>query len=157
MTSTTRKRETLGVARSEQVKRRRRAASRSSGVGQRLYVDPELIDHTRFAYRWINDTERRMLMKTKYDAWDIMTNDGGEIKEDATDLGSAVSAIVGSHPDGSAKRAFLCRKPIDWYNEDQAEKQTILDQQLEQLRRGAAKDGAPQSDYVPHAGISVSA
>ncbi len=146
-----------GRPRKEEVqeRRRKRTGETYAHGGMRMGVDPDLLDHTQFKYRWVNDDERRLLMKTKHDDWEIMTDSGGAIKEDSTDLGSAVSAIVGQHPDGSSRRAYLCRKLKKWWMEDQAEKQTTLDEQLERLRVGQDRHGAPQAEYVPHSGIKL--
>lgn len=145
------------VTRQDEVKRRRQKRTGQGYLyGKRMGCNPELLDHNRFRYRWINDEQgARLLQKTQHDDWDIVPNSGGEMKEDASDLGDAVSIVVGTHPDGSPKRAYLCRKPKQWYEEDQAEKQAELDEQLEQLRRGNDRAGANQSDYVPHSGISM--
>lgn len=157
MTTTQPEKRGPGRPRKEETRERRK--NRSAGGylhGRRMGVNPDLLDHSRFAYRWINDEMGdRLVRLTKHDDWDIMSNSGGEMKEDATDLGDAVSIIVGTHPDGSPKRAYLCRKPREWYEEDQTAKQAELDEQLNQLRRGNARDGASQSDYVPHSGISM--
>lgn len=124
--------------------------------GARLGVSYDLLDFNQYAYRWINDTPggARIYEKTKNDDWDIVTQDGGILKNDADD--GAVSVIVGSNPDGSPLKAFLCRKLKKWYDEDQAAKSAGLDEQLDQLRRGMSRDGQSQSDYVPRSGITVS-
>ena len=109
----------------------------------------------KFVYRWINETPGRLFAKTKEDDWDVVSNDGNAVKNDSVDLGDAVSQIVGTHPDGSPLRAYLCRKVKGFWEEDQTEKQAELEAQLEQLRRGIAKDGTPQGDYVPNSGIHI--
>ena len=81
-------------------------------------------------------------------------NEGG-VKEDTTDLGNAVSYIVGTNKDGSPMRAYLCRKPKSYFDEDQAAKHAELEQQLAELRRGNDRDGQTQSDYVPTSGIRI--
>lgn len=137
-------------ARREHERRRRKDASQTAG---RLGCDPSLLDHSRFAYRWINDQPGRIITKTKHDDWDMVPQAGE--KEDSTDLGAMVSVVVGTLPDGSPKRAYLCRKPKTFYEEDKAAEQAALDEQLQQLRRGNDKHGASQSDYVPTSGIRM--
>ena len=114
-----------------------------------------MLDHTRFRYRWLNDDEgkARIFAKTVEDDWDIVAKDGNVCQTD--DLGNSVSRIVGTAPDGSALKAYLCRKPRRLYDEDQAEKSAALDRQNEQLRRGNARDGSSQADYVPSSGIRM--
>lgn len=135
--------------------RRRRRNSGAYVHGKRMGVNPALLDFKVYEYRWLNDEPGRLVAMTKHDDWDIVSNDGGAVKEDSSDLGNAVSLIVGSNPDGSPKRAYLARKPKEFFEEDQKAKQAELDEQLRQMRRGMTRDGASQSDYVPHAGISM--
>ena len=133
-----------------------RRKKRGGVHGARLGVSYDLLDFDQYAYRWINDTPggARIYEKTKNDDWDIVTQDGGILREDAQD--GAVSVVVGTNADGSPLKAYLCRKPKQWYEEDQQAKSAELDEQLDQLRRGLSRDGSSQSDYVPHSGISVS-
>lgn len=122
-------------------------------TGGRLGVDPALLDHDRYAYRWFNDQPGRIVSKTKHDDWDMIPQNGE--KEDSTDLGAMISIVVGTNPDGSPKRAYLCRKPKGYFEEDRAKAQRELDRQLDMLQRGKSRDGTSQSDYVPHSGIRV--
>lgn len=135
---------------------RQRRKKRDGGViGRRLGVNENILDFNKFVYRWINDRPGRLIAMTKSDDWDFVTNDGGVLKEDSADLGDVVSQIVGTAPDGSSLRAYLARKPKTFWEEDQAEKQAELDEQLNQLRRGNDKSGAAQSDYIPNSGIRI--
>lgn len=144
---TTRTRE----ARAETHERRRKA--RGTVLGKRLGVSEDQLDFNGFKYRWINDDPARIYEKTKNDDWDICTQDGGTVKGEALD--GAVFHVVGANPDGSARRAYLCRKPKKFWEEDQAAKMADLDEQLAQLRRGKTRSGADQADYVPDSGISI--
>jgi hypothetical protein len=134
----------------EAERRRRKSAVQTPG---RLGCDPSLLDHSKYVYRWINDEPGRIIVKTKQDDWDMVPQNG--VKEDSTELGDRVSIVVGTMPDGSPKRAYLCRKLKTYYDEDKATEQAALDEQLEQLRRGNDRQGAAQSDYVPTSGIRV--
>lgn len=135
----------------------RRRKRESQGVsGRRLGVNEGHLDFSTYKYRWINDDPARIQRLTQYDDWNVCTQNGGELKEDATDLGNAVSVVVGTHADGSPKRAYLARKLKSFWEEDQREKQRELDEQLNQLRRGLDREGASQADYVPTSGISIS-
>lgn len=154
MTNTTQVKRGPGRPPRQEVHAERRKR-RSSVHGSRLGVSEDLLDFNQYAYRWINDVPggARIYDMTKNDDWDVMTQDGGVLKDDATD--GAISVIVGSNPDGSPLRAYLCRKPKAFYDEDQAEKAAELDEQLAQLKRGNTREGAAQSDYVPTGGISM--
>lgn len=133
---------------------RRRRKSADVQASGRMGVDPSLLDHDRFAYRWINDKPGRMVTKTKHDDWDMVPNAGE--KEDSTDMGDMVSIVVGTLPDGSPMRAYLCRKPKTYFDEDRKTAQAELDRQINELSRGKSRDGSSQSDYVPRSGISLS-
>ena len=135
--------------------RRRKSRDSAELTGRRLGVNKSALDFDRFAYRWINDSMSRVRALTKEDDWDIVTQSGGVVKEDGSDMGEAVSQIVGTAPDGSALRAYLCRKPRRFYDEDQAGKKSDLDVQLENLKRGLSREGTSQSDYVPSGGIQI--
>lgn len=144
-----------GRPRKEEDRAERRRRNFSVQGRGRLGVDPSLLDFNTYAYRWLNDEPGRLVAKTKHDDWDMVTNTGE--KEDSTDLGTKVSIVVGTMPDGSPKRAYLCRKLRTFYDEDKAAAQAALDEQLSQLRRGANRDGELQSDYVPRSGIHMGA
>lgn len=136
-----------------ETQRRRRATGAVNQTLGKLGVNPDLLDHSQFAYRWFNDTQNgRLTMKTTHDDWDIVKDPS--VKEDNTDLGSAVSIVVGANKDGSPLRAYLCRKPKTYFDEDKAEAQKRLDEQLEQLSRGRDRTGGSQSDYVKEICVS---
>lgn len=134
---------------------RRRKQRGSAVIGKRLGVNKTLLDFERYVYRWINDAPARIMAMTKDDDWDIVRQGGDIVKDDNADLGDAVAQVVGTKPDGSAMMAYLCRKPRKFYDEDQADKQAALDEQLAQMKRGLGRDGSAQGDYVPHSGISL--
>ena len=132
----------------EETGRRRKM---SGGViGKRLGVNEAVLDFSRYAYRWINDSAARIWAKTKQDDWDIVTNSG--VKDDSADLGDAVKQVVGRNQDGSPSYAYLCRKLKTYFDDDQKDKLADLDQQLDELRRGNDRDGNSQSDYVAQSG-----
>lgn len=122
-------------------------------TGQRLGVLESRLDRKKYAYRWINDDETRLHAKTVEDDWDIITNDG-EVAS-STDLGSAVSQVVGTHPDGRPKRAYLCRKPRGYFDDDQRTKVREVDEITAHLRRGNDRKGGVQADYVRPGDISI--
>jgi hypothetical protein len=124
-------------------------------TGKRLSVRNELLDFEKYKYRWINDSDVRLYQLTKQDDWEVMTQDGEALKSDNTDMGAAISIPVGTKPDGSAMRAYLCRKLKRFFDEDQKMKQTELDEQLSRLRAGKDATGANMGDYTPAGGIRV--
>ena len=124
-------------------------------TGKRLAVRTDLLDMEKYVYRWMNDNDARLFQKTKQDDWDIVTQRGEILKSDSTDMGEAVSVAVGTKPDGSPLKAYLCRKLRRFHDEDQKMKQTELDEQLARLRRGSDAKGDAQGDYVPNGGIKI--
>lgn len=133
--------------------RRRRRVNGPTFEGK-LGVPESLLDRQKYEYHFLNDEQNgRIYTKTNEDDWDLVPNVGES--EDSTDLGAMYSRVVGSHKDGSPKRAYLARKLKTYFDEDKAREQVALDQQLEQLKRGRDAQGASQSDYVPHSGISM--
>jgi hypothetical protein len=153
MQMTTQTRDDARVSRQEEVQRRRKTRDGGELAGQRLGVPMSILDLERFQYHWFDDKPARLFSKTKEDDWDIVKHDGSVVETD--DMGDAVSRIVGTAPDGSALKAYLCRKPRSFYDEDQAAKAARLDRQMAELRRGNTRDGEAQSDYIPASGISI--
>lgn len=148
--------ETRGrVSRAEEQLPERRKRTEIDMTGKRLAVRSELLDFDKYKYRWINDSDVRLFRLTKQDDWDVVTQDGETLKSDNADLGAAVSIPVGTKPDGSAMRAYLCRKLRRFYDDDQKMKQTELDEQLKRLRLANDKGGDSQGDYVPSGGIRI--
>ncbi len=139
-------------ARSDEVLPERRKRTDIDVVGKRLAVPTHLLDHEKYAYRWFNDADTRLMQMTKHDDWDVMANDG-EVA--SADLGNAITRPVGVNPDGSPMRAYLCRKLRRFYDEDQKMKQTDLDEQLSRLRQGNDAKGGSQGDYIPSGGIRI--
>lgn len=137
-----------------EIQRQRRRKTPAGINGKRLAVSESSLDFNRYAYRWVNDTPARIFSKTKEDDWDIVRKDGRMI-DDSSDLGNAVSHIVGRNPDGSPMVAYLCRKPRGYFDDDQRDKLADLDRQLEQMRVGNNADGSSQSDYVRDGAIRL--
>ena len=148
--------ETRGrVSRAEEQLPERRKRTDIDMTGKRLAVRSELLDFDKYKYRWINDADVRLFRLTKQDDWEVMTQDGAALKSDNTDLGAGISIPVGTKPDGSPMRAYLCRKLRRFYEDDQKMKQTELDEQLSRMRAGKDANGADMGDYTPAGGIRV--
>ncbi len=143
------------TSRTDDHKPRRRRVANASDIGLRLGISPSILDVANYEYRWINDDERsRLHAKTQEDDWDVVRNDGS-VKEDSADLGNAISRIVGTKKTGEPMRAYLCRKPKMYFDDDQKAKKAELDRQLADLRRGKSASGDSQSDYIPTSGIRI--
>jgi len=130
--------------------RRRRGNARPHGAN--LGVNEAMLDIDRFVYRFVNDNHpQRLRVMTEGDDWDFVDNDGDSVKVDSDNLGARVSFDVGINKDGSRIRAYLIRKPREYYAADKAEEQRILDEELEKMRRGITREG--EADYT--GGISI--
>jgi len=150
--------------RAVQTKRQRRRRDDSGEMrGMRLHI-PSTAKDKNFRYRWINDTPGgRLQGKTLHDDWEIVTqselaentkrsrNESYDARLD-TDAGEAVSRIVGTNPDGTALRAFFCKKPLDWFEEDQKKAQARIDEteQAMQYAPPSSKEGlSGPNAYLP--------
>jgi hypothetical protein len=134
---------------------RRRRADTTGEFGGKLHVSDELLDHSQFAYRWINDSAGRIEELTIRDDWDIIRDP--KIKDDSNSEGAQVRQLVGSKKDGSPLYAYLCRKPIEFQKEDRAKKQARTDELEKQIMRGVVKgQGTLSTDngtaYIPDGG-----
>ena len=109
--------------------------------------------------RWINDVGGRCQLAEE-GGYDFVSDEGQKIGDTAIgsgnqDLGSRVSRIVGTMPDGSPQRAYLMEIDKDLYDEDQAEKQRKLDVIDAQIRGGNVEGRVGQDGrYIPKEGIT---
>lgn len=134
---------------------RRRRADTTGEFGGKLHVNDALLDHTKFAYRWINDSAGRVDELTIRDDWDIIRDP--TIKDDSNSEGAQVRQLVGSKVDGSPLYAYLCKKPIEFQKEDRAKKQARTNELEKQIMRGVVKGpGTLSTDngtaYIPDGG-----
>jgi hypothetical protein len=132
----------------------RRRKSRAVAGAKRLSVPESLTNFKKFAYRWINDDGIRFYSLTEEDDWELAPQNPKD-EANSVDIGSAIKRVVGRNADGSPMYAYLCRKLRKFYDDDKADKQAVLDEELEQIRRGNARNGQSQSDYTPNSGIKV--
>ena len=124
----------------EEKKQRRRRRRDDSGGGMRLHIPLNARD-PNCEHRWINDTAGgRMQQKTKFDDWDIVTigevemwaaKSRGETYNSHKDTGAGekVTRIVGVDRDNTGLRAFWCKKPKEFVQEDYQQAQGIIAEQ----------------------------
>ena len=117
--------------------------------------------HPGYKRRWVNDTGGRT-EQAEAGGYEFVTDTGLQIGETAVgsgnqDLGSRVSRIVGTMPDGKPQRAYLMEIKDEFYYEDQREKQKKLDVTDNQIRKGSYNpDGDKDTNrYIPSEGISI--
>jgi hypothetical protein len=151
-----------GETRADAVKtERRRRRGNTAHSGMKLGVNEEFLDRDNFEYRWINDNGGRIEQMTAGDDWDLVPDPAKEGKSDADGLGSIISKVVGKSENGSGMRAYLARKPKEFYIEDQAEKRRSLDATMDAIKRGVPQTGDASplgaNAYVPGGptGISI--
>jgi len=131
--------------------RRRKGAA--GGARAKLGVNEAALDRENFEYRWINDAKNRVHDLTQDDDWDLVSDPKKAVKEDGSDLGSAVSRIVGEGAGSEPMRAYLVKKPKKFHIADQAEKQASIDKTMAAIEAGG--DQGPNT-YVPEGGMKVS-
>jgi hypothetical protein len=138
--------------RAEEVRsERRRRADTTHEYSHRLSVNEALLDHTRFAYRFINDTGGRLHERTVNDDWDVVKDPS--VKSDADGNGAPVRKLVGTNLDGSPVYAYLCQKPIEYHRADRAQKQRRTDETMKSIVQGKSKDPDALSIEQPTAYI----
>jgi hypothetical protein len=69
--------------------------------------------------------------------------------------GKPVSRTVGTAEGGGALIAFLMEIPEEWYNQDMAAEQRIINDKEESMKRGVADGPEGEGQYVPKQGIKI--
>lgn len=113
------------TARTEEIhaERRRRKDTTLNRMGEDKLGVPAswleaggVLDRSKWQGRWINDAANRMYNLTKADDYDPVSFDGGEAPE------QQVRRPVGTDEAGQPIYAYLCRKPLPFFEEDQQRK-----------------------------------
>lgn len=122
---------------------RRRRSSDSTGLTNTLAVPENLLDRSKFEYRWIVDEGIRLHNLTVNDDYDIVSKDvTGKAKDDRSD---AYRVQVGMKADGSGPLfQYLCRKPLSYAQEDRQQRQKANDEK--QVARVKADETAVLAD-----------
>lgn len=114
-----------------------------------------------YVRRWVNDDNTRLADFTAGGYTFVHDAKAGDAAgNDITareGIDSRVSRVVGKNVDGHPIRAYLMEIKQDWYDEDQKAKQTRIDEQEAQMKRGADSHGAVGRDerYIPREGIQI--
>ena len=135
---------------------RRRQRGATVLMGQKLGVRPDLLD-PNFKYRWINDIGGRIDDLTVQGDYDLVRDPSKKMKDDNGNEGALVSKVVGTTENNQPIRAFLAREPKHYFDQDQKEKQQVLDAQMADIKRGKPKEDHALDGvgYVPQGGISI--
>lgn len=141
----------------EERRTRRRREDVTIGRMRNLAIEGDL--DPAYEYRWINDDPGRVHNLTVRDDWDVVTNDMlGHRDAKDRNVGSGVERIVGK---SDGKRAVLVRKPRDYYIEDKAKEQALIDETDAAMKRGETRnpnglrEGEAAHSYVPAGGIVI--
>jgi len=128
----------------------------------RMSVDPKTMEEFKkkgLVPHWVNDVKSRV-NDLQLRGYTFVNDPTKEIEagEDSgnSDIGSAVSKVVGTNKDGTPQRAYLMVQQKEFYEEDQMEKEKINLQVDEAIRRGSPNgpqqtsenDGRGNKTYV---------
>lgn len=134
-------------------RRRRKRGTNDTSFALKLGVGFEM--DPNYEYRWINEGIDGQRLSDKHgDDWDTVTKEGA-----ASDgVGGAVRRAVGANAAGPIY-AYLCKKPKDWYENDQAERQKRNDKLMTAIKEGRDPTGSGKglsaSDNVHGDGASL--
>ena len=99
-----------------------------------------------FVGRWVNDLDNR-IQRAEEAGYDFVSKDldvsvGDRTVESSDGVDSRISKIVGTdRVTGEPIRAYLMMQKKEWYEEDRAERQKLVDQQEESMRQQHKKPG----------------
>ena len=125
-------------SRSEGRKRRARGSNDLSHQ-MKLGVGFELDEN--YKYRWINGglDDQRLRDKTRADKqgadWTPLTSDGEEASDST---GTVLRRAVGTNQAGGVEYSYLCRKPVELFEEDRAGTQALNDKRMQAIFEGQA-------------------
>lgn len=91
------------------------------GVPSQWYDEGGVLDRTKWQARWINDSGNRIHNLTVSDDYDIVKVETEGSKEEA------IRRPVGQKETGEPLYAYLCRKPLEFWQEDQKAKIAVID------------------------------
>lgn len=139
---------------------RRRQRGSTTVHGQKLGVNPAFLDEKNFAYRWLNDDKGRVEQMTQQDDYELVPDPTKTGKPDADGLGAIISKVVGVDDGGRPIRAYLAKKPIAYYRDDQREKSASIKKTMDAIKRGVpSTEGASPlgaNGYVPGGATGIS-
>jgi len=111
-----------------------------------------------YHYHWINDTPGRIEMAIE-GGYELVAKAGINVGTDGnqnTELGSAISQHAGRDEAGKPYKRYAMRIRKEFYDEDQAVKQSEVDEVDKAIRAGKFKRGAiAETGYVPESGIKI--
>lgn len=146
-------------------RRRRRSGTLDRMTQYRLdCIPPEALDLKNYVYRWIDDRPGRLHMATKLDDYDfVKENDlGGAWSSYEADGESddRVRMIAEANAQGKPVHTYLCRKPREFWEQDQeeivAKREAMMEGRIYSGEGGYSAEGGPSGadldpsvSYVP--------
>lgn len=97
-----------------------------------------------FHRHWFNDVKDRISRAQEAGYEHVKDKDGKNVQ-----------MVVGTAEGGGAMQGFLMEIPEEWYKEDMAAQQKIVDDREAQIKRGDAERQAGDGRYIPTQGISI--
>lgn len=122
----------------------------------KMSIDNLNIDETKVQPRWINDVGGRI--RDALDGGYQFVDDPNAVGEDpqrSQGMGSAVNMVVGTHEDGRPMKAYLMTLDRELYEEDQADKQRLVDEIDEAILQGHHQSNFGDGKYIPTDGIKI--
>jgi len=122
------------------------------GVPRAKLAVPEI---RGFQLRWFNDLEGR-IQQAQDGGYEFVTTDEAptfgtpDVDNVNRDLGARVSRVVDK---STGMKAYLMKIKKEYYEEDQAAKQSIIDETDRQIRKGRLHDA--DNRYVPDQGRGI--
>jgi hypothetical protein len=97
-----------------------------------------------FHRHWFNDTNNRINRALEAGYTHVQGKDEKN-----------VSRVVGVAEGGGPLHAFLMEIPEEWYQEDIAREQKLIDEKESAIKRGTPQGGEVEKGYVPSQGITI--
>lgn len=142
--------------RADEVRRERRRKPGSTTLsGIKLSVDESALDRKNYHYRFVKAGDGNRINQLYGQDYDVAPE---AAKPDSNSVGTVNSAHGGTGENGAPYDMVLMRKPKDWFDADQKEKQAPLDAMDEAIRRGqdhAKNELRGPGVYTPDAGNSI--
>lgn len=144
--------------REQQSEDKRKGSGRKARVPLNAMQQKMQVKHKNpnFVDRWFNDDHGR-LQAAQQAGYEFVEDEDVKAERAGTNAESdaRVSIHAGTRRDGSPMNAYLMRIPKEYYDEDQAAKQAVVDETDKAIRGGSIAADDPEHRYVPKDGISI--
>jgi len=147
-----RKDERIEEKKAERAERRRRRTVGADFRGKLSLSESDMKKLCpKYELRWVNDVDNKP--DTRYEEdWEYVSKSelGSRPGEDALsseEVGDRVSKVVGTQESGQPMRAYLMKKPHEFYKEDQAAKEERRAEVEATMFRG--KHSGAEDQYIP--------